>query len=88
MRIHFAGFTCEQMLTHTTHALESKDAQLAELSAKHQAARTELQSTQVYTLHFIQYTLQGYTDTSHTLQFVITQLSVCHRSTYMRMRAY
>jgi hypothetical protein len=51
--MHLAGYTCEQMLTHTTHALESKDAQLAGLAAKHQAAVTELQSTQVCTLQII-----------------------------------
>jgi hypothetical protein len=41
------------MLTHTTHALESKDAQLRGLAAKHQAAVTELQTTKVCTLHSI-----------------------------------
>jgi hypothetical protein len=35
------------MLTYTTHALESEDVQLGELTAKHQAAVTELQTTKV-----------------------------------------
>jgi hypothetical protein len=40
------------MLTHTTHALESKDVRLVELTAKQQAALTDVQTTKVCTLLF------------------------------------